>query len=243
MSTEREKKKIEIGAVIDFCDAKGLKFSKTQIFLFFGVLRQTGSNWFPNSYSSNRRQQNQPKSATPSTLSASHQQSPPVKRENPVRNGGRDRKKLKAMIDSMTGEDDFDESPPPASTPALSQASSSPAAEEPLTPSKRRIAQPRKNLARALVVQSNMNRRLKSRVRILMTMLKSRTRRLPKMQGIQGFARQYGDIQRGGGCESPKWEYRLPFFLLRYFARFSSRNKSSKFRALRRSCKPLSHKR
>jgi len=144
MSTEREKKKIEIGAVIDFCAAKGLKFSKTQVFLFFGVLQQTGSNWFPSSYSSNRTQQTQPKSATPSIPPASHQKSPPVKRQNPVRNGGRDRKKLKLIIDSMAGEGDSDESSPPASIPALSQASSSPAPEEPLTPSKRRIAQPRK---------------------------------------------------------------------------------------------------
>jgi hypothetical protein len=113
MLTEREKKKIEIGAVIDFCADKGLKkFNKTQIFLFFGVPQKTGSNWFPSSYSSNRTQQTQPKFAPPSIPSASHQKSPQVKRQNPVRNGGRGRKKLKLMIDSMAGEGDSDESSP-----------------------------------------------------------------------------------------------------------------------------------
>src|ERR1700738_4529559 len=93
-AAERNEKKLEIAAVIDFCDAKGLKFSKTQVFQFFGVLQQTGSKWFPSSYSPNHRQQTQPASTTSSISSASHQQSTPVKRQNPIRNGGRDRKKL-----------------------------------------------------------------------------------------------------------------------------------------------------
>lgn len=147
VTADNEKKKIEIGAVIDFCGAKGFKFTKNQVFRFFGVRQQTGSKWgFTNSYTPNHRGTTQPESTVPTISSAAREQSPPVKRQNPIRNGGRDRKKLKSIIDEMAGDEvDFDASPPP-STPCLSEASSSPTPEEPLTPSKRRIALPRKRL-------------------------------------------------------------------------------------------------
>jgi hypothetical protein len=153
-SAEREKKKVEIGAVIDFCNANGIpNLSKRAIFKFFKVPDSTGFNWFPGSSSPNHRRATQLADADPSSISqASRQQSPPIKRKNPVRNGGRDRKRLKSIIEDLAGEDsdeDIDEdsdasSPPPLDSRDNSKSSSSPKPESPLTPPKRKIAQPRK---------------------------------------------------------------------------------------------------
>lgn len=142
---ESKQKKVEIAAVIDFCTAQGLNFSKTQVFRFFGIVRRTGSLWFPSSYSPIDRGISQPESAPPIVLTA-REEALPVKRQNPIRNGGRDRKRLKSMIDDMKDDEESDISLPPVATPALSQTPSSPVPEPPPTPSNRKIADPNKNV-------------------------------------------------------------------------------------------------
>jgi|SRR5277367_5294679 len=145
-AAELGKKRIEIGAVIDFCSAHGLNQSRQKIFDFFEVPKSTGQYWFPGSYSPNRQRPTQPAntSSTPSISSTSLEQSPPAKRQNPVRNGGRDRQKLKLLIEDLA-EDVSDAScPPPLSSPSPSHSDSASQPEEPLTPAERKIAQPRK---------------------------------------------------------------------------------------------------
>jgi hypothetical protein len=145
-AAEVKEKKLEIAAVIDFCDANRLTWNKSKIIDFFGVPKTTGYRWFPDTYSPNHRRAQQPAdTSTASSISpTSHQQSPPAKRQNPVRNGGRDRKRLKAIVEDLTGENGSDSSPPPLSSASASGASPSPQPQQPLTPPRRKITQPRK---------------------------------------------------------------------------------------------------
>jgi hypothetical protein len=141
-AAELDKKKIEISAVIDFCNANGLtNWSKTKIFKFFEVPQSTGQRWFPNSSPPNHRRPTQPEVI--SSVLPTSPESPPAKRQNPVRNGGRDRKRLKGIVEDLVGEIDSESSPPPLSSPSASRAPSS-QPEQPLTPPRRKIAQPRK---------------------------------------------------------------------------------------------------
>lgn len=143
MSTETEKKKIAIGAVIEFCRAKGYKNSKTEVFRFFGVIKQTGNQWFPGTGSSNDGRPRPPGNGNgPPTLQNPDQQPQPLKRQNPIRNGGRDRKRLKSMIEDMQGDFEDYGSPPPLSPPSPAKSSSSSLLGEPVTPPKRKIAKP-----------------------------------------------------------------------------------------------------
>lgn len=143
-AAEVDKKKVEISAVIDFCNANGFKdWSKPKIFKFFEVPYTTGLRWFPASSTPTDRRTQQPADTATGSLSVSstsHQQSPPPKRQNPVRNGGRDRKRLKSMIEDVSDV----LSPPPLDPPGSSKSSSPPQPQSPLTPPKRKIAQPRK---------------------------------------------------------------------------------------------------
>jgi hypothetical protein len=143
-AAESGKKKIELGAVIDFCNANDISFSKLKLFNFFGVPQATGYMWFPGGSSTNTRRPQQP--ADISSVSSTSNQSPPAKRQNPVRNGGRDRKRLKSIIDDLAGEASSESSPPPLSSPSSPMASSSPLPEQPLTPPKRKIAQPKRKI-------------------------------------------------------------------------------------------------
>lgn len=141
-TAESAKKKIEIGAVIDFCNANGLtNWSKWKIFKFFEVPQTTGHRWFPDSSSPNHRRPTQPKVI--SSVLPTPPESSPAKRQNPVCNGGRDRKRLKGIVEDLAGKIDSDSPPPPLSSPSASRAPSS-QPEQPLTPPRRKIAQPRK---------------------------------------------------------------------------------------------------
>jgi hypothetical protein len=143
---EQEKQIIEIAAVIDFCTAQGENVSKAQVSQFFGVHPTTAWKWgFKKSYTPSRRGTTQQEAMLPTVLSASREMAPPAKREMPIRNGGKGRKRLKSIIDSMASDVESDKSSTP-STPVLSPVDSSPTLEEPRTPSNRRIAQPRKKL-------------------------------------------------------------------------------------------------
>lgn len=139
-AAESHKKKIEIGAVIDFCNANGLtNWSKQKIFKFFAVPATTGHRWFSDNSSPNHRQPARPEVI--SSVLPTSPESPPAKRPNPVRNGGRARKRLKETVEDLAGQ--IASSPPPLSSPSASQAPSS-QPEQPLTPPRRKIAQPRK---------------------------------------------------------------------------------------------------
>jgi hypothetical protein len=156
-STEIDKKKIEIGAVIDFCNANRLQAAKFTIFKFFEVPKRTGFRWFPGKSSPNFRRPSQPGDKPKTKISpvkkraisedtteeTSHQPSPAM-RQNPIRNDGRDRKRLKSLMEDVTERSSPASSPPPLTSSSSSFASSSPPLEQPITSKKRKSVQPRK---------------------------------------------------------------------------------------------------
>jgi hypothetical protein len=75
---------------------------------------------------------------------ASNKESPPMKRQNPVRNGGRDRKRMQSIIKTLDDEDSTTSSPPPLDSPSSFESCASPGPAEPVTPSNRKIIEPKR---------------------------------------------------------------------------------------------------
>lgn len=156
-----EKKKIAIAAILGFTEANGIRCSKRKLIADFGISPRTFYSWFPinstqpfpppqvlsstaqesNSVASRKRARS-PDSTEEGN--SSHDAPPPPKRQNPVRNGGRGRERLRAILEDLhdsSGSDDAiddDESPPSASP---SSPSPSPPHQLP-TPPKHKIAAP-----------------------------------------------------------------------------------------------------
>jgi hypothetical protein len=154
-----EKTKAAVAAVVGFNEAHGVSYSRVQLAKHFGITTQSLRNWFPASSSKisqsihgtedrkneggsvgqKRARSEGPTDVAPSAVTASQQSTAPS-RQNPVRNGGRGRKRLKRMLEDE--EDMPASSPPPLSSPSPTD-SYYPPPEQPLTPPKRKIYNPR----------------------------------------------------------------------------------------------------
>jgi hypothetical protein len=151
-----EKTKAAIAAVVGFNDAHDVKYSRVQLANYFGITTRSLSNWFPvgssrksqavqgkstqkeaKSPGQKRPRSEDPTEGIPSASSSQQPVTPP--RQNPIRNGGRGRKKLKMMLED---EISTASSTPPLSCP--SGSSSFPPHEELVTPPNRKNAQPGK---------------------------------------------------------------------------------------------------
>lgn len=161
-ASDNEEKKSAIAAVVDFCDSTGVDYSKTKLFKHFGVPIATGYMWFPAGASPKSRKPPQ-EMASPvkkrftsedetdgTSSNPSTSQSLGEERRNPIRNGGRDRKRLKSMV----LEDNASSKSPPIPSPSLTHSSSSPPPEQLLAPPKRKNSQSRKEIASKPVHQS-----------------------------------------------------------------------------------------
>lgn len=78
---------MKMGAVIDYCSANGIYYTKRKIFKFLDVPQATGYVWFPVAASPNFRRPQQPADASSVSLSTL-KLSPSAKLKNPVRNSG-----------------------------------------------------------------------------------------------------------------------------------------------------------
>jgi hypothetical protein len=154
-SADFEKKRTAISAVISFNDAQKIGYSKMKLFEYFGVSRAAGYNWI-STRSLTRfqgvRVKKNPKGEgetavvkrLPSEGPTDQAASPPPIRKNPVRNGGRDRERLRHLILEDLQDTDAapDASAPvtPQSTPSLSEGSSGLPSQQLLTPPNKRKA-------------------------------------------------------------------------------------------------------
>lgn len=162
-SPEYEKKKAAIGGVISFNDANGIKYSRRKLFEHFGIHFTTGYQWFPPSAA--KPQGGQPKAENIKTedesqglkrarsedpddeisaLKAELDEPPAPSRQNPIRNGGRDRKRLKALVEDLA-----EGASPPMTPPFTADASSPPPPRQLLTPPKGKRGDPRSLLKRS----------------------------------------------------------------------------------------------
>jgi hypothetical protein len=167
-AVEYEKKKTAIASVIDFNDASDIKYSKIKLFKHFGVSVMTGYIWFPVSSDARSRGgrpkiQNIKKEHESPGLKRTHSEDPaeetfPIKadsplppaplRQNPVRNNGRGRKRLKALVEDLAEQASIASTPPPPiSPPSTADTSSPPLPQQLLTPPKRKITQAKKGRA------------------------------------------------------------------------------------------------
>jgi hypothetical protein len=154
-AAEYEKKKTAIAGVIDFNDACGIKYSKLKLFKHFGVAVMTGYSWFPvTSKTQNIKNKDEPLGLKRtrsedavdeiSALKEELDQTPAPRRQNPVRNDGRGRKRLKALVEDLTERTSSVSTPPPISPPSTADASPPPLPQQLLTPQKRKFAQAKK---------------------------------------------------------------------------------------------------
>jgi hypothetical protein len=152
VSNENEKKKIKIGAVIDFCSANGINWGKAKIFKFFDVPQATGYMWFPGTVSPNFRRPTQP-ADTPKqnkaqvkkhARSEDKEETSSAIHQNSTQNDGRKQKRVKTLIAEME-------------TPSMPSAISSSPPEQFVTSTQRKKFQPGKK------VDSRLGRHLKAK--------------------------------------------------------------------------------
>jgi hypothetical protein len=159
-SPEYEKKRAAIGGVISFNDANGIKYGKRKLFEHFGIHFTTGYHWFPPSAAkppggpskagniktkdeSQGLKRTRPEDPDDeiSALKAEPDEPPASPRQNPIRNGGRDRKRLKAIVEDLA-----EGASPPMTPPLTADASSPPPPRQLLTPPKGKRGQPKRSL-------------------------------------------------------------------------------------------------
>jgi len=164
-AAEYERKKAAIGGVIDFNDACGISYSRVKLFKHFGIGVPTGYQWFPIAPSATGRPRKgarkiksenkslglkRSRSEDPGDQLSALKAEPDVAsaplRQNPVRNGGRDRKRLKAIVEELTEHATSVSTPPPVSPPSSADSLSPTPARQLLTPPKGRRGRPEKRL-------------------------------------------------------------------------------------------------
>lgn len=165
--TEYDKRKDAVTAVIDFNDAHHVPYSKTALYKYYGIGVSTGQKWFsggatvsfrktqqseniPNenkSPSLKRSRSEDPAEETPLIKTDPHE-SPATIRQNPLRNSGRDGKKLKSLVvEDVTERAASVPTPPPISPPSTADASPPrPPPRQLLTPPRAKMGGPRKRV-------------------------------------------------------------------------------------------------
>jgi hypothetical protein len=156
-------KRAMIGGVISFNDANGVHYSKIKLFKHFGIDVTTGYRWFPIASGAKsgprqkvenitngqglKRTRSEDQDDEISALKAEPDEPTTPPRQNPIRNGGRDRKKLKAIVKGMTEQASVASTPPPPISPPSTDGVSSPApSRQHLTPPKGKRGRPKKGL-------------------------------------------------------------------------------------------------
>jgi len=163
---EYKEKKMKIAGVIDFNDANNIKYSRIKLFQHFGIHFTTGYQWFPVTGSTNprrrrpnvenvksehesvslKRARSEDSEDEISAFKHEADQTAGLPRQNPVQNGGRDRKKLKAIVEGLTEQASSSYTPLLISTPSISGASSPPPPQQLLAPPKGKRGRPRKRV-------------------------------------------------------------------------------------------------
>jgi hypothetical protein len=145
-----------VKGVMEFNDAHGITYSRLKLYKYFNICYSTISRLGLSSTSSplhvkkiagktevpnlkRERPDDEPTEPTSPTPPAT----PQLQRKNPVRNNGRDRKRLKLMIESLAEPIDSSTTPPPSS-PLYSASPSSP--QQLLTPPNTKNSQGRESL-------------------------------------------------------------------------------------------------
>jgi hypothetical protein len=185
------RKRDAIAGVIDFNDANDLKYSKIKLFLHFGITAATGYKWFPVPESAGPRR-GRPKAGTiknehrssalkrnrsenqdndddddgdgdNNALAAERNERVTLLRQNPIRNGGRGRKKLKTVVQDLTREEDSSASTTFSATSPRSVAGDTSSLTPPLqllTPPTRGRGRPKKrsgsDFSRSLEMENGM---------------------------------------------------------------------------------------
>lgn len=151
-ATEFKKRIDAVAAVVDFNDAHNVPYSKITLYKYYGIGKRTGSKWFSGGATMSFRKQ--PGDKSPSLkrsrsedpadeiplIKTDPDEAPTVRRQNPLRNGGRDREKLKAIVQELTERASSVSTPSPMSPPPTADASSPPPPRQLLTPLKAKRA-------------------------------------------------------------------------------------------------------